>query len=121
MDQTNLVQTIIPEGQEIFALNLVNTKLSGKARSFITVTDEHNTIALIQDSLRNNTTVNSSAFYIGKLKLARQGGRDFVRFAVDLEELTNSLSQAYISEGFALQNTQTLEKNVLIESVKVIK
>lgn len=117
LDQTNLIVTVIPQGSEAFALALVKTKLIGDARTL--VTDDLNTIQGIQNVLRENLRMNPSSFYINKMKLSRQGGKDSSRYAQELEELSNCLQRAYISEGFTLANAQVLTKNALVDSVKV--
>lgn len=117
VDALNVVIPIVPAEHADFALALVKSKLTGHARTL--VTDQINTIQGIREVLRQNVRMNSSSFYVNKLKLAKQGGKDSAKYASELEELTNILSQAYISEGFTLANTQTLVRDALIESVKV--
>ncbi|XP_037930617.1 uncharacterized protein LOC119665468 [Teleopsis dalmanni] len=125
IDALRLVQSLM-SSHEATAVNLIKTKLKGTARNLIT--NELTVEAIIQ-KLQSSVKGESTEVINAKMMNVRQNSKSANAYTKEIEELTKSLENAYISDGctpelaskYATQTAvKAMTKNCTIDKVKLI-
>lgn len=82
---------------EVTAVQLIKTKLSGKARTCID--DRDNTIDRVIDKLKLSVKGETSEVLMGRLMNLKQNSKSASAYTEDIVKLVDSLKTAYIEEG----------------------
>lgn len=128
LDALSLLQSIMSSesvANKTIAVNLIKTRLTGKARDAIRTESSIEAIAI---ALSNNIKVPTSAEITTKLNGLKQSGTalDYVK---QVEEMAEKLKRAYLDEGVSSQQSevyvsrataQALIKNARSERVKTV-
>lgn len=87
---------------EASAIRLIKTRLIGTARSHIT---NETTIQAIITTLKNNVHPESTKVISAKLMCYKQGNKNAHNYMKEVENITNSLKKAYLTEGVSAANS----------------
>lgn len=125
LDSLTLVDSI-KETHESIAISLIKTKLKGTARNLIS---NETTIRDIIAKLQNSVKGESVEVLTAKIMNIKQNNKTANAYCSEIENLTKSLENAYISDGLSCElsakySTQiavkALTKNCTIDKVKLI-
>ena len=103
------------ETHENTAVRMIKTKLIGKARDYIT--DDDNTIKLIRDKLKNNIKGETTKSLNTKLLAVRQLNKTANEYVKEIEEITDSLKTAYITEGLTPSLAETYSTDCAVKAM----
>lgn len=101
---------------EATAVSLIKTKLSSNARSCILDTD--NTIDLISARLRSTIKGETSEVLKGKIMNLKQNHKSATVFVEELTKITDSLRNAFISEGLSYDMANKFSTNVALDAMR---
>lgn len=109
------------------AVSMIKSRLTGKARTCLL--DSDNTIPLIIERLRNSIKGETSEAIVAKIHNVKQRDKSANKYVKEIEELTESLVNAFITEGltpnlatkYATQQTVlAMKNNASNEKVKLV-
>lgn len=113
IDSIKLLDSLVTEANlKQLLLTFIKTRIEGRAREFIT--DEHNTINLIIDTLKNNIKPDSSKVIEGRMLSLRASSTNADDFSKKAEDLSDALRRSLIIEGISHNKAteMTIEKTV---------
>lgn len=113
LDALSLVDSI-KEGHETVAINLVRTKLKGNARNLVT---NESTLISIIERLRSTVKGESTEVITAKIMNIKQNNKSANAYTAEIEELTKSLENAFLSDGLP---PQTASKYAIRTAVKAM-
>lgn len=113
LDALSLVDSI-KEGHETVAINLEKTKLKGKARNLVT---NESTLSSIIEKLKSTVKGESTELIAAKIMNIKQYNKSANTYTEEIEMLTKSLENAYLSDGLP---TQTASKYAIQTAVKAM-
>jgi len=125
IDAISLLE-LIKDSHEAVAVNLVKTKLKGTARNLIT---NETTLQQIISKLKASVKGESVEVLTAKILNIKQQGKAANAYTKEIEDLTKSLENAYITDGISPElsikySTQTavkaMAKNCTSDRVKLI-
>ncbi|XP_058830234.1 uncharacterized protein LOC131689268 isoform X6 [Topomyia yanbarensis] len=115
IDAVNFINTIVTEAQKPTAVQLVLTKLTGKARNLFTAVPASLVEIALQIQL-NCTDKNSSDSAENNLKNIKHNS-DPRTFAKSVDELSNQLANAYIREAFPGEVAKKKTQKAVIQAL----
>ncbi|XP_055522855.1 uncharacterized protein DDB_G0289917-like [Wyeomyia smithii] len=117
VDAVNLVKTIVPAENKAAAIQVILTKLSGKARNlFATIPDDYDGItqALISNCSEKSTS-DSAKSNLNNLKL--KSPSDLQNFTKQVDSLAEKLTETYITEKIPSEVAKKMSQKAAIQTL----